>query len=612
MKQRKLSIGSSRAELIASYAYGPTDALATAPPPPPPVKTEDEKPEPTEESGADLQADTDVDKAIDAAIKAQEADPDTSDPADEQVLKLLKEAKAAQAKDIEGTAKDGAEPEKPAPAKAPPAKTDESLATADVPGGASPAEPEADTEQNPPPEVEGGENLGPAFSGVLVIEGQPTGDGRQIAPDALTWRDPPLPLMGLRTETHDPEGFDMNDPAVICGRIDTITREAGEGDTQLVKFSGNFLANDDGMYWADLAEAMGRVGVSADIAVQDREIEITEVDEYGFPMDGTETLTEGRVMGCTACPFPAFEGCYLVLGDGMDMPEAKAIPQAAETPSTPDKPPAIVAAGGQLIHWMSYEECSACDEGIEVIVASGAGPTRPPKSWFEDPGFTEGDGRLVEILGRNGRREDKYACPITVTADGRVYGHLAPWGVCHSGKSGCVTAPPSAAGYAHFHHGYVSTAEGETMRVGALTAGAPHAALGLHAAAAMAHYDNTATVVADVVAGDDEYGIWLAGAVRPDATEEQLRTLTSRPPSGDWREIAGQLELVAALCVPVPGFPLAVVADGRQETMIAYGATVMDRLRPAEADPADLLRIAAPALHRLVRRDARERIAALN
>ena len=39
----------------------------------------------------------DVAKAIDAAIAAQEKDPDKNDPNDEKVLKLLQEAKAAQA-----------------------------------------------------------------------------------------------------------------------------------------------------------------------------------------------------------------------------------------------------------------------------------------------------------------------------------------------------------------------------------------------------------------------------------------------------------------------------------------------------------------------------------
>lgn len=653
--KRKLSAGQPRSALIASHTYGVAPE-APAPDAKPPADT------PTD--------DAKIMDAIDTAIALQEKDPDNAtDENDTKVLDALKTAKAAQEADEAGETPKPKEPVADAPAKEPVVAADANpeddggegkcanpdcghLASAhadttdgenvgacsmegcDCPAmqkgeaklaadlavppspipGASPTDAVADTTLNPPPAADESENLGPEFSGVLVIEGQPTGDGRELAVDSLTWRDLPLPLMLLATETHDPEGFDMNDPAVMAGRISTITREAGENSTQLIRFGGNFLATDDGMYAAELTEQMGRLGVSADIAVQSSEVTITEVDESGYPMDGTDTLTEGTVMGGTVCPFPAFQGCYIVLGDGTDPAEAKTIPQAAEQPEVPDKPPAIVAAGGQLVHLMSYEDCEACDQGIEVIAASGAGPSRPPAEWFSDPGFQEDDGRLMEILGRNGRREGKYACPITVTADGRVYGHIAPWGVCHSGKPGCVTAPPSAAGYAHFTRGqHIVTAEGQKIRVGALTADAPHAALALSAVAAMGHYDNTAFTVADVAAGDDEYGIWVAGAIRPNATEDQIRTLTAASLSGDWREIGGQLELVAALCVPMPGFPMAVVAHGQQEALVAYGAQVMDKLRPDPVDdPAVMLRIAGPALGRLARRDARERIAALS
>jgi hypothetical protein len=133
----------------------------------------------------------------------------------------------------------------------------------------------------------------------------------------------------------------------------------------------------------------------------------------------------------------------------------------------------------------------------------------------------------------------------------------------------------------------------------------------------MAHYDDTATVMADVAIGEDSFGIWIAGAVRPDATDEQVRKLTASSLSGDWREIGGQLELVAALCVPMPGFPLAVieeafVAHGQLETVTAAGVNVMARLKyPAETTGVDLLKLAAPQLTRMVREDARERIGAL-
>ena len=50
---------------------------------------------------------------------------------------------------------------------------------------------------------------------------------------------------------------------------------------------------------------------------------------------------------------------------------------------------------------------------------------------------------------------------ITVTEDGRVYGHLALKDTCHTGFGDqCVTAPSSATGYAYFHLGEVDTTAG--------------------------------------------------------------------------------------------------------------------------------------------------------
>ena len=50
-----------------------------------------------------------------------------------------------------------------------------------------------------------------------------------------------------------------------------------------------------------------------------------------------------------------------------------------------------------------------------------------------------------------------------------------------------------------------------------------HANLRLGARPAVEHYDNTGTVVADIRCGEDKYGIWMAGQMRPGLTEEQLR-----------------------------------------------------------------------------------------
>lgn len=488
---------------------------------------------------------------------------------------------------------------------------------APAPPGA-PAAPAPAPQLNAPPPVAGSENMGPAFTiPVLVIEGQPTTDGRQLVQGALSWPTPPLPLMGLATETHDPEGFDMNAPAVMCGRIDSLERQAGDGDTQVIVAKGFYLPNEDGIYFAGLTESMGRCGISADIAVQAVDVQVTDSDADGFPIEMEEKLTEGRLMGATQVPFPAFEGAYVVLGDGTDKPAAQAIPQQADEPATPAKPPAAVTAGGQLVHLMSYAECERCEQGLE-LVASG-GPAAPPTAWFSDPNFTEGDGRLVEILDRRGQRAlaGKFACPLTVTDDGRVYGHLAPWDVCHIGKPGCVTAPSSDSDYAYFKRGqHVITAEGEQIRVGTITVDAGHADVKAGSAAAMAHYDNIATAVADVNCGEDDYGIWVAGAIRPTATPAQVAALRASSISGDWRGLGGSLELVAALAVPVPGFPHAVVADGH-EMLVAAGTSVMHALKhPAEPEPSEegdvALRRALSPLLKTSRESARERLSALS
>jgi hypothetical protein len=664
MKPGQLSEGRSRAELIASFAYGTKPADA-----PPPAAA------PAKPAEADSDVSTalaNVKAAIAKARAAQEADPDNAtDPNDKKVMEGL-EAMEAQLAEVEKdqAADDAGEAKgKPAP-EAPPAKlavappeADQACANPECKHPASmhentsdgenkgacgtpdckcpamntgadpdeeggPAESagdpnaqladglptpgvapvaEADPNLNPAPEMPVGENLGPAFSGVLIIEGQPTGDGRQIAPEALTWRDPPLPLMGLKTETHDPMGFDMNDPAVICGLIHTITREPGDGDTQLLRCAGNFLANDDGAYFADLTEQLGRLGISADCSTAKSEITVN-VDAEGIPTDELMTITEGTILGGTGCPFPAFAGCYIALGGGTEPAEAKIPQQSEEMAGTPP----VVTAGGQLIHWMSYEECEPCDHGMEVITASGAGPSRPPKAWFEDPCFTVGDDRLREIVGSAG--ETKYACPLTVTPEGRVFGHIAPWDVCHTGLPGKCVVAPRGSDYRHFMRGqYLVTAEGDRVPVGVITADTTHAALPLSAAEALVHYENTGLSAADVAAGEDEFGIWVAGAVRPEATEMQIRNLTASSPSGDWRQINGRLELVAALAVPLPGFPLVVVDHerGLRASMVATGASIMHALKsPANEDaldPAVMWKALAP----LAKRQAADRLAAL-
>ena len=183
-------------------------------------------------------------------------------------------------------------------------------------------------------------------------------------------------------------------------------------------------------------------------------------------------------------------------------------------------------------------------------------PLAPPSEWFDRP---EPDGPQ----------------PLTVHDDGSVSGHLAIWGACHTGflngaLSECVKPPPSRNNYEDFHLGQFVTAEGEKISVGKITFNSGHAPLSYGLSAASRHYDHTGSVGAFVRARNGEHGIWLSGATRSDLTPEGLRDLRANPPSGDWRSRDGNLELIASLAVPVPGFPitrpqLSLAASGSNE-----------------------------------------------
>lgn len=178
---------------------------------------------------------------------------------------------------------------------------------------------------------------------------------------------------------------------------------------------------------------------------------------------------------------------------------------------------------------------------------------RPPKEWFGDPKLS-GPSRL------------------TITADGRVSGHLALWNVCHFGiRDACRMAPRSHTDYRFFQDGTVVTADGSEQPVGRLTTGTGHADINLGYVAASDHYDNTGNAVAVVAAGEDDHGIWVAGALTPDATETQIAALRRSPLSGDWRPTRYGLELVAALAVNSPGFPVLGFTASGEQTLVAAG-----------------------------------------
>lgn len=170
--------------------------------------------------------------------------------------------------------------------------------------------------------------------------------------------------------------------------------------------------------------------------------------------------------------------------------------------------------------------------------------------------------------------------PVTVTDEGRVYGHLALWDSCHIGMPGrCVKPPRSATGYAAFHQSTAYTDAGP-IAVGRLTVGGGHAGPRDDLRAAAEHYDRTGAAWAFVRAGEDQYGIWVSGQVHAEASDAQVNAGLSAPLSGDWRRSGAGLEMVAALSVSTPGFPV------RREYSAEDGET-MSLCAAASISPAE-------------------------
>ena len=448
-------------------------------------------------------------------------------------------------------------------------------------------------------QVESDEGLLPErWVSPITALSEPTGDGRDFSEVSWSWRDPGeslLPLM-LHTET------DMGHfGAELAGFIEEISLTA-DGTVQS---RGRFYDTEEGRQARDLLLGGRRFGVSVDPGGgTEVEFRCVEEDEDGFCISEELIFTAYEIIGLTMTPFPGFARAHIELASDGKGEEDE------EEPEPEEEEEEEVEAAAAALSADEEEPCEGCAReaqlaelaSLRTIAAAGA-PVAPPAEWFADPALE----RLT---------------PLTITDDGRVLGHLAPWDQCHTSyQNDCILTPRSQASYAYFRLGAVRCADGSEVATGRITLGGGHAEPRLSYRGAIEHYDDAGSAVADVAAGEDEHGIWLAGALRPGVTEEQVRALRASSLSGDWRPIGAGLELVAALAVNSPGFPIARVASGRVASLVAAGARVMarlaedpsdERIARLEAQLSELRSIAtAPARERLrsaARARARERL----
>ncbi|MGW2213253.1 hypothetical protein ACWCV3_28630, partial [Streptomyces sp. NPDC001781] len=260
----------------------------------------------------------------------------------------------------------------------------------------------ADAEQvlGPEPEEMGDGPTAP-WRGPLTVEGIETGDGREFKPESLTWADLPLPLRWNKEDSH---GGEPHTVAVNVGRIDRVWREEGG----LVMGEGVLdLSDEDGQRVHDKIKGKFLRGVSVDVdSIKDADMELVwpaDPDEDGegdpfaqlFASPEKVVFNRGRIRAATLVDIPAFAEAYIALlgEDG------------------------AVVAGGEPIGAVREARVP------RARVASVEAPVRPPVDWFKNPGLSVPTG-------------------ITVTPEGRVYGHAALWGTCHIGQAGVCVTPP--------------------------------------------------------------------------------------------------------------------------------------------------------------------------
>ena len=373
---------------------------------------------------------------------------------------------------------------------------------------------------------------------LVIPEGVETGDGRFFKKGAISMRDLPLPLLW---QIKTGQG---HDGSVVVGQITHMERtEKGIGNAYGVFDIGEFGKEAERLVRHGFIR-----GVSADMdKFEADEPQMPEMGEDGDEdskniASGRINVKSARVMAVTIVPKPAFQECFIQL--------VEEDTEAQEGEVVPD---------GVYVDGVNPLDASAI---VACATVASAIPVEPPKEWFENPKL-------------------KQATALTITDEGRVYGHIAAWHVDHIGMAFGTKPPRSRSKYAYFHTGTLRVEDGTDIPVGQLTLAGGHAGLEADAAAAVKHYDDTASAFADVHAGEDAYGIWVAGALRPGTTPEQIRAARASAPSGDWRPIKGSLELVAVCQVNVPGFPIARarVASGQVLALVAAGAGVLAQMK---------------------------------
>lgn len=224
-------------------------------------------------------------------------------------------------------------------------------------------------------------------------------------------------------------------------------------------------------------------------------------------------------------------------------------------------------------------ELDAADVALAAAITAGL-------SAFANPQFGASgadDSRLVFQSARTPDETDGWGCPMTITDDGRIFGHATMRTRCHSGFADrCI--PPPGHGVDDLAHFLVGDATGTGLPTGAITLHTTHGVNEDGTLKSHDHLANTGVAVADVTAGWDMHGLWFAGRLRPGVTDRELAELRGSAPSGEWHVIGGTQRLVGILAVNSPGFLVdripALAASAGPGVVLTAGATCCEDNQP--------------------------------
>lgn len=431
----------------------------------------------------------------------------------------------------------------------------------------------------------------------LVKEGATTDDySKRFIAKPVEWRDGRLAFMFSDVEG-DPHGEARHVGNLFNLRHETIDGDSWvvsdlDWDTDELAIEAKRLVDEERITGVSIQPTDGEVflvcGSPPDGSTID---DLRRLAEQFSPEtcgedDWIEAWGDLIIGSATLLTTPAFEDAKVVTADGMPLfVPIEAPPNIFQGNTITDNKVTItdntVNTGYGIQIGPRLPDDKDDTERVQRAINAAADLKRPPAEWFEDPQL---DGPT----------------PLTITDEGRVFGHLALWDTCHRGfESSCITPPRESTEYAEFHdNARVMLDNGKLVGVGCLTVDVSHADGLAPSEVAKRHYDHSGTTAAFTKAGSDQYGVWLAGAVAPWATDDSIEKLRRLSLSGDWRPKNGSYFLIAAQAVPVPGFPIrARVASGIQVELTTVGPA---NIPPDPLEEASDLALVAAALGELV------------